>query len=338
MARVLQQLRRASTAAASEASCLTEGTRFGPFIIGRRLGKGHFGTVHEAVHCSSLEPVAIKVERLDASSRRPPKLPVEAAVYRDLEAAPGFARLRWFGRAHGHLALVIDRLGPSLRTAHRMAGMRLELGDVGSVAEQTLQRLEEMHSRGWLHGDLKPANLLLPAAAAGLRAGRDAAEVASRERIAEGLFCIDFGLSRGWAEPPLPPQHSPPPSSPPSPPSAPPPSPRRRGPTGTVRFASVANHEGEPLGRRDDLEALAYMLVFLRTGKLPWSELKAPTKPERFARMLDCKRVTTAAELGAGFASPTAFAEYMRGVRALRRLDRPDYAGFRGLLREACAR
>ena len=32
-----------------------------------------------------------------------------------------------------------------------------------------------------------------------------------------------------------------------------------------------------PLGRRDDLEALAYMLLFLRHGRLPWTGLQAPS-------------------------------------------------------------
>ena len=59
---------------------------------------------------------------------------------------------------------------------------------------------------------------------------------------------------------------------------------------GTARFASIPNQQGRPLGPRDDVEALAYMLVFLRSGRLPWSDLpKEGDRRERFARILAAK-------------------------------------------------
>jgi serine/threonine protein kinase len=40
--------------------------------------------------------------------------------------------------------------------------------------------------------------------------------------------------------------------------------------TGTPRFASIDNHKGCETGRKDDLESLAYILVYLLKGALPW--------------------------------------------------------------------
>lgn len=37
-----------------------------------------------------------------------------------------------------------------------------------------------------------------------------------------------------------------------------------------VRYASVHAHLGRTTSRRDDLESLAYTLVFLLKGRLPW--------------------------------------------------------------------
>lgn len=39
---------------------------------------------------------------------------------------------------------------------------------------------------------------------------------------------------------------------------------------GTVRYASAHAHLGRTGSRRDDLESLAYTLVFLIKGRLPW--------------------------------------------------------------------
>lgn len=39
---------------------------------------------------------------------------------------------------------------------------------------------------------------------------------------------------------------------------------------GSLRFASLNAHAGKQLSRRDDMESLCYMLLYLIMGHLPW--------------------------------------------------------------------
>ncbi len=54
---------------------------------------------------------------------------------------------------------------------------------------------------------------------------------------------------------------------------------------GTACFASLNAHYGLELSRRDDMESLAYTLIYLAMGDLPWRNLEAETKEEKYEKI-----------------------------------------------------
>ncbi len=79
--------------------------------------------------------------------------------------------------------------------------------------------------------------------------------------------------------------------------------------TGTPRFASVNNHLGIEQSRRDDLESLAYVLIYLIKGELPWQNISVPSnikdvKRYKNQRILETKQSTSMEILCRGVPRP----------------------------------
>jgi casein kinase 1 len=154
--------------------------------------------------------------------------------------------------------------------------------------------------KNFIHRDIKPDNFLI-----GL--GRKANQV----------HIIDFGLAKKYRDPKTQ-QHIP--------------YRENRSLTGTARYASVNTHLGIEQSRRDDLEAVGYMLVYFMNGTLPWQGLKANSKKEKYEKIMEKKLSTPIEVLCKNY--PCEFVTYLNYCRSLRFEDRPDYAYLRRLLKD----
>jgi serine/threonine protein kinase len=98
---------------------------------------------------------------------------------------------------------------------------------------------------------------------------------------------------------------------------------------GTLPFASVNAHQGHAQSRRDDLESLAYTIIFSALGKLPWTGNSTGNNKEAALRK---KTSTTVEELCKGLPAP--FCKFVTHVRSLGFQEKPDYQHLHSILLE----
>lgn len=98
---------------------------------------------------------------------------------------------------------------------------------------------------------------------------------------------------------------------------------------GTLEFMSVNGQQGHTQSRRDDLESLAYTIIFAARGHLPW--IAASIRKDHKA-VLQKKMSITAEELCEGL--PTLFSEFIIHVRSLDFDEKPDYKHLHTILKQ----
>ncbi|KAK8618819.1 hypothetical protein V6N13_132798 [Hibiscus sabdariffa] len=273
------------------------------YRIEKKLGKGGFGQVFVGRRVSSVNTsdrngsgpveVALKFEHRSSKGCNygPPH---EWQVYNTLGATYGIPRVHYKGRQGDYYVMVMDILGPSLWDVWNNNNHTMSVEMVACIAIEAISILEKMHSKGYVHGDVKPENFLL-------------GHVGTPDE--KKLFLVDLGLATRWrdsstglhAEYDQRPDVF----------------------RGTVRYASVHAHLGRTCSRRDDLESLAYTLVFLLKGRLPWQGYQGDNKG-----FLVCKKkMSTSPEALCCFC-PLPFKQFIEYVVNLKFDEEPNYAKY----------
>lgn len=271
---------------------------YNKYSIIEKIGQGSFGEVFK-INDNNGREFACKVEAKGSKLR----LRGEAYIYkrfriRNLNCVPIVYK---YIRTPQYNLMIMQLLGESIDSLFVKNNRQLDCGTVMNIAINLISHFEQIHNVGIIHRDIKPNNFMF-----GLKEKKNK------------LYVMDFGLSKKWYN-------------------------RKtkshieyksgRSLIGTARYASLNIHMGIEPSRRDDMESLGYMLIYLVKGSLPWQGLKKKTRNSRIDRIGEKKMSVNLRELCEDL--PECFYEYINYTRNLQFTETPDYKYLKELFIES---
>lgn len=225
------------------------------WIVGDKLGEGACAAVYEAKCATELKKhdkgkeFAIKIAKLPLKGSRGFKqqmrivdtLYAEYLFYRkhsfENDGMPDIPD-NAYGEDKGYRFLVIECLGRSLKDAFLQDGKFSEI-KAAQIGIDILKIIQKLHSKNVLYVDIKPDNFMFG-------------------KTNNKIYCADFGITNSYLT--MKGEHK---------------EEAKGAIIGTPNFLSLNCHQGSNGSRRDDIESILYVLIYLMKGSLPWENAKS---------------------------------------------------------------
>ena len=255
-----------------------------------KIGNGTFGSVFKARYNKNY--FALKFE----SKKKDHDLLEKEAEILDYLHGANIPYIESYFSTDEYNILVMELLGKSLGYYQKQL-RNFSLKTVCMIGDQVLSLLEYIHDHHIVHRDIKPDNLCM-----GLNHSKF-------------VYIVDFGLAKKYRSSATLMHY---------------PLINKKRLTGTPRYASINALKGFEQSRRDDLESLGYVLMYLLRGELPWQHINAKSKEERNQKILQKKMEISSSKLCEGF--PIEFEKFLDYTKNMEYTQTPDYDMLRNLL------
>lgn len=248
--------------------------------VGERIGGGSYGNIFYAFNTANQKELALKIE---SEKTKKSRIFNEYRILKSLSGYVGIPKVYFETCYANQNAFTMELLGDSLEKLLDRCGRRFTLKTVLMLADQMIKCLQYIHTKFFIHRDIKPENFTIG--------------IGPKSCV---VYLIDFGLSKRYINTQTM-QHIP----------------FREGRnfSGTTRYASINDHLGIEQSRRDDMESLAYLFIYLLKGKLPWHGTNRET--------LQIKLSTSIEELCEDL--PVEFSIFLQDMRKLDFYEEPNY-------------
>ena len=258
---------------------------FSKYKLIKKLGEGSFGKVYKAEYNSKY--YAIKFEIREGGQDL---LKNEATIMSYLKGNPHIPKAYSYGFSGNYNIFVLQLLAKSLEDIFNER-QKFSLKTGAMLAYQMIEVLKYIHSKHIIHRDIKPDNFVL-----------------GSDEFNAYLYLVDFGLAKKYRSSKTLKQNT---------------YMKKNKLTGTARYASIHAMEEMEQSRRDDLEAVSYVIMYFIRGNLPWQGLKLKSNEDRYQKILEKKKEISTEELCSEY--PKVFYEFVKYAKGLKYSEEPKY-------------
>lgn len=258
------------------------------YIIGS-LKSGSFGSVH-AAHDKAGRTYSVKfLEEQSTKIKhhflffKSPKPCKEGKILAKLQKIPGIPKLYYYGKnpVSNSYMIITELLGSDLKLEF-IKRKAFSSDYIAKIGVKLIEILEAIHKKNIIHRDIKPENILL-----------------SQDK-ADEFYLVDFGLSKTITT-------------------------RKKNKIqkfiGSTSFAASACHFGQNFEKKNDLESLGYVLLYIIQGFLPWQDIEDENFDEKIKKIGERKQKFLEKELDSIPQSMASFFQYLQPLKSSHKID-----------------